>query len=147
MPNWCEGTLKLRGKYENVLEALKKELSGGKIETNKWGDTTFTNIKNKRIGKRRLMVKQEVFECFFPDEQEDEKEHTICLEVKSAWAFLPDELERISRTYDVDVRAHGYERGMEFKQIVTCLRGKEAEDKTFGYYDWEWECPFPHFGG
>lgn len=146
MPNWCEGTLKLRGKCENVLEALKSELSGGVIETNKWGDIKFTNIHNKRIGRRTLKVKQDVLEWHVSDKREDE-EHTVCLEVESAWAFVLDELERISRTYDIDVRAHGYESGIEFEQIVTCLRGEEIVEEVLRYEDFKWECPFPHFGG
>lgn len=33
MPNWAEGTLKLRGRRENVASALKEMLLGNKRNT------------------------------------------------------------------------------------------------------------------
>ena len=165
MPNWIEGTMKLRGKMMDV----KKFFDLG-LDASSWGNEP-TDINDQRIDNSRLDLgyidysfKDEPHvkgtrRMFITDESAwmDEDDEICCVNIKQAWDFSHDEdletLINIADTYQLDIRLYGIECGMEFCQELIILHG-DSEHKGVihsiqetKYKDWMWECPFPRMGG
>lgn len=163
MPNWIEGTLKIRGTYENVkrffMEQIEAECHNIEValglkpappprqivseDEDGWLEITEeAYIK----GTRRAFVK--------PDDVylNPEKTNVAVLNIRQAWSFTAydQDLERweaISKKYGVDIRLYGVERGVEFVETLEIINGETTAHDVIEYDDWKWECPFPNLGG
>lgn len=160
MPNWIEGTMKLRGKREDIYRFFKGGLdpSSWAGETNKIeeqvldfsgeGYLSFGFKDEPHIkGTRRAFIT----DC---DVYMEGKEGIACVDVKQAWAFDAgrdskdlDNWKAISDKYNIDIRLFGIEMGMQFTQEIIILRGRRPIVNEKQYEDWDWECPFPNMGG
>ena len=166
MPNWIEGTLKLRGKQKDIKrfieEGLEASIYYGKIDRienqvidysdDSYLDYTFKNNPHVK-GTRRMFIRDcSIFMV--------EDEGVCCFLIKQAWAFSGenDNLEiliRIADEYNVDIKLYGIEGGAQFCQEVLVRHGNKEEgrpgrvvyDNVIQYEDWDWECPFPEMGG
>lgn len=151
MPNWCVGTLRVRGKSENlknfVLKGLKPvDFLGNecsKIELDEFGYATSDGMCWIE-GTRRGFVND--LDVSFED-YEDDSIHTIALDVKFAWGISADDLLKICKNYNVDMKIHGFEKGMQFNQIVEIIDGKILKDEELHFEDYRWECICPNMGG
>ncbi|HHD9804536.1 TPA: hypothetical protein ACOZTK_002095, partial [Streptococcus pneumoniae] len=92
MPNWAEGTLKLRGRRENVASALKEMLLGNKGATlEEEYDGTLLIFKNEYDyfyinGTRRAFISSKDIEIWLDDD-------FVIIELedfKQAWAASAD---------------------------------------------------------
>lgn len=161
MPNWIEGTLKIRGKYENIdgfmMRGLGKSSVNEKIdgfipvekhvENGAFSYTTYTVLPDTYVeGTRRAFVGDSYIYVESIDGSEDET-FILCMPVRQAWCFEVDEWQRISKKYGVDVRLFGIECGMCYCTEIEIINGEVTRQRDFTYDDWEWECPFPHMGG
>lgn len=116
MPNWCEGSLKVRGTKENltrfILEGLHPVGFLGeereRLSKNEYGDIDSNEtcwIENTRRG----FVKG--VEVYF-SEYEDDEIFVAVFDSKFAWGISADELLKTCEKYHVDMKIHGFERGM-----------------------------------
>lgn len=149
MPNWCEGTLKVRGEKENltrfILEGLKPiNLLGGEkepLEFNRYGE-----IESKETcwieGTQRGFVNNLYISSY--DIEEDE---LICLDAKFAWSIDVKGLQKACQKFKVDMRMFGFELGMEFNKEVEIIDGEITMDDEITFNDYRWECPCPNMGG
>lgn len=162
MPNWCEGTMKLRGKVRDISRFFHEGLDastwlgGEKIEDqvfdNSGDGELYFEFKHEPHIKdtRRAFITGDSVECYYDNEDED---IVACVNVKQAWAFAADDggdlkkWQEISNEYNVDIRLFGIEMGMEFTQEVIIIRGGKTIVNEKQYEDWMWECPFPNMGG
>ena len=164
MPNWIEGTMKLRGKQKNIkrffdegIEASpyfgeKENLEEQVIDESgeDFWEYTFKNephVKNTR----RMFIKNSFVEMY--------EEDGICtVPIKQAWSFSArasdeDILIEIADKFQIDIKLYGIECGIQFCQEVLVLHGNEEKqgvikyNNVIQYEDWEWECPFPNMGG
>ena len=159
MPNWIEGTMKLRGKREDIARFFREGL-----ETSNWpnpedrknqvtddscNDWIDFSIKNEPyiIGTRRAFIK----DSFVYMEDDD---GVVSVDVKQAWAFdagcETEDLKKwknISEKYNVDIRLYGIECGMQFTQEIIIVRGRKPIVNEKQYENWDWDCPFPNMGG
>ena len=151
MPNWCEGTLKVRGKVEDlkrfVLEGLcpvgflgeEKELlkfnEFDYIETE-----TACHIENTRRG----FVKEGQYIEFC---NEDDETEVICLESKFAWGIDAEQLLQTCKKYNVDMKIYAFECGMEFNQDIEIVNGKIVKNDEITFDDYRWECICSKLGG
>lgn len=169
MPNWIEGTLKVRGKYNDILKFFREGViayhkSGNHDEVllpEKWIEIREND--NPKYGKwasiqllydewahvndtRRAFVfdNSTIDNEIYPNK--DEKQIVMC-KVAQAWSFDPEDWMTVSEKYHVDFRLWGLECGMQFGQEIEIIDGKLTLNSTFGYDDWDWECPFPWLGG
>ena len=154
MPNWIDGTLKLRGNSENLKKFFDNAIQPcyscnpnmQKREdylTCNYGEYNEVKIMpDARIkGTRRAFVNGE---CLV----EWEKAYaTVCIPIRQAWVFVTENWVEISKQYNLDVRLYGFEQGMEFCQEVEIIDGKVTMDNKIKYNDWDWECPMPRMGG
>ena len=157
MPNWIEGTLKLRGDREHIkkffLEGL--ELSSWFGEESRIEDQVIDQSDNEYdylcfefvgepyiAGTRRAFITGDYAEM-------SGAYGTCCVNVKQAWRFSQDVniWEEIAKTYDVDLKLYGIECGTEVVEEVIIIRGHRPIVNHIGYGDWMWECPFPCMGG
>lgn len=164
MPNWCKGTLKVRGKKENIIKFLEdgtslldglwepKEIKP-KLKINDCDAIEIENIdKLKGIdclyikGTRRHFIDPVESEIFVYDGKE--KEVIICLKnFRAAWGIDADALRVISTRYDIDFKIYAFECGMEFNQDIEIVKGKIIKNEEITFDNYYWECIEPEIGG
>lgn len=156
MPNWCEGTLKVRGTIEDLknfilngllpvdpIGRMKEQLSlDGESETSIYILSISDALYVK--GTRRAFCEPDYIEVS-SDEPNDKA--IITMPFKQAWAILADDLLDACKEFNVDMKIQGFERGMQFSQIVEIVDGEIRQDEEIEYDDWEWDCPCPELGG
>lgn len=150
MPNWAEGTLKLRGKRENIVSALKDMLLTGKatkMETKYDGDfLRFTSTDSYFYikGTLRAFIGSNSIDMWLDDDfQIVELTH-----FKQAWGVEPYDYQEISKKHDVDIKIFAFECGMEFTQELEISKGEIIKHIIKDDYDnYDWDVPFSHLGG
>lgn len=167
MPNWAEGTFKVRGKKEDIIKFLKNELLGTTFPVfgeDKEGKPTIeyqskvVEIKEEDYdytvsceggfyinGSRRAFIEESEICFYFYDEEVEMLE--IC-GFKQAWAVIPDNYIAASKKYNLDFKIFAFEMGMEFTQEIEIIKGKITKDiAKEKYEDYFWDVPFSGMGG
>lgn len=137
MPNWCKGSLKVRGTKASlktfILEGLHPVGFLGeereKLSLNEYGDIYSEEtcwIENTRRG---FVEGVEVFDSKF------------------AWGINASELLETCIKYHVDMKIHAFEMGMEFNQVIEIIDGKIVKDEELHFKDYQWDCICPKLGG
>ena len=171
MPNWAEGTLKIRGTKKDVMgflenrleavdsaysiaealaehngEPLKREPNKVVIEADEW-DTTVTAPEGFYIkGTRRGLIEGTIsFDHSVIEE--DEPFILIIDDFKHAWGVDPEPYIEISREHNLDIRIYVFERGMEFNQEIEIHKGEVIKAVDIRFDDYQWECLMPNLGG
>ena len=148
MPNWAKGSLKLRGKSENIASALKEMLLSNTVtlEVEYNGDLLIFNSKDPYFyinGTRRAFIDQKQIEVWL-----EEEFCTVELDnFKQAWSAIPENYQEISNNFDVDIKIFTFECGMEFTQEIEISKGKIIKIVCNEYDDYQWEVPFSNLGG
>lgn len=164
MSNWCEGTLKIRGKIENIVKFLEEGTTfiegileqkqiRPKIKLNEDYEIEIDNI-DKEKGINYLYIKGTTrhfidnVEKWIDIYNSEEKEAIICLDgFKAAWGIDAKELRKISHEYSIDFKVYGFERGMEFNQDIEIIKGRIIKDEEIKFKNYKWECIEPNMGG
>ena len=148
MPNWAKGSLKLRGKSENIASALKEMLLSNTVtlEVEYNGDLLIFNSKDPYFyinGTRRAFINQKQIEVWL-----EEEFCTVELDnFEQAWSAIPENYQEISSKFDVDIKIFTFECGMEFTQEIEISKGKIIKNVCYEYDDYQWEVPFSNLGG
>ncbi len=161
MPNWIEGTMKLRGKREDIKRFLDNELGTSsyygekraieeQVECNSDDSYFEYTFKDEPYikGTRRAFVTDDYLYM-------EEDEGTVSIKIKQAWSFdvTPDSKELVlwkdnAHKYNIDIKLYGVECGAQFCQEVIALRNCDRViNNVIEYEDWDWDCPFPNMGG
>ena len=147
MPNWCKGTLKVRGKKKNVIEFMLKGLkpvgTGRSLFLNKLGNIASGETCWIENTYRGCVLEVEVF---FSD-YEDEDIVTVALDSKFAHDIDSEGLLKTAKKYSVDMKIYGFEKGMQFNRDVEIVDGEILKDEEINFDDYEWECICPNMGG
>lgn len=158
MPNWCKGTLKIRGKISDlkrfVLEGLQpvnvlgeeQEPFNFKSEDE---ESFFLETEQARSciwirDTRRHFCETDYIEAYADDA---DTPTVLLLPMKAAWGIEAEPLRDICKKYNVDMRVQGFERGVEVSQFIEIINGEITHDDTIKYDDWRWDCPCPLLGG
>ena len=148
MPNWAEGSLKLRGKCENIASALKEMLLNDTVTLEEEWDSDLLVFNNTApyfyINKtRRAFINQNQIEVWLEEE--------FCIveldNFQQAWSAIPENYQEISSKFDVDIKIFTFERGMEFTQEIEISKGEIIKNVCSNYDDYQWEVPFSNLGG
>lgn len=166
MPNWCKGNIRLRGKRESIVDFLKNELlytgykrndlfkpeTGALIVNDNGFEISVTVPEEKQElvfssiyikDTHRNFIGQKSFEVYG-----DEEKICICVDdFKAAWSIESGPYLDKAKKYGVDIRVVGFERGMQFMQIVEIVGGEIIHDEEITFDDWDWECMMPNMGG
>lgn len=151
MPNWCEGTLKIRGDYEAIkrfaaqgIQKTEREYEGNEGEETIFHVYDIGYVK----GTRRGFVQSDYIDIYGCDGKPSKG---ICaFDYRQAWSVSAAEWQKISQTYGFDIKIMAIERGMQFVQDILIVKGVVQKDTCTEYTDlehWLWECPFPLMGG
>lgn len=147
MPNWCKGTLKVRGKKKNVIEFMLKGLkpvgTGRSLFLNKFGNIASGETCWIENTYRGFVLEVEVF---FSD-YEDEDIVTVALDSKFAHDIDSEGLLKTAKKYSVDMKIYGFEKGMQFNRDVEIVDGEILKDEEINFDDYNWECICPNMGG
>ena len=142
MPNWSEGSLRLRGKKTDIIRFLKS------LEPSVNDDWSY--IPNTR---RAFVIGEP---CTIQDSidilsENDGKESTVCgLHISQAWGIDVESFIEISQKYHLDIRIDTVERGMMFTEHYEIINGEVTEDAGKSYEtaeDFEWDVPYSFLGG
>lgn len=163
MPNWVEGTFRIRGLKENVLKFAAEGLSAvaynGPITVKRYeeGDGVIHfDYMDAKLGKSPCTLYIEgttrhfLFDisCGIDVYENNEGEYQLVAPFQAAWSMNLDDLKAIADKYAVDVKANGYELGHQFEQIIEINRsGRVLTAKKIKYNNYGWECAMPLLGG
>lgn len=149
MPNFAEGTIKLRGRAENIKSALKymfKAVGNVTIEEDTDGELiTFTSSDSYFYinGTKRAFIDSKSFEIHLDDD-------FLIIELNNfmqAWHAIPDDYTKISEKFNVDIKIFTFEQGMQFTQEIEISKGKILKDIVRKYDNYRWEVAFSNLGG
>lgn len=151
MPNWCAGTLRVRGKKKDlqnfIMDDMEPSCGYGKepveIKLDEYGNI-YCNRSCYIKGTNRGFVKS--LDVYLED-YEDDFITTIALDAEFAWGISSEELLELCRKYHLDMAIYAFERGMEFNQIIEIINGKILKDAELNFDDYVWECICPNMGG
>lgn len=156
MPNWIEGTLKLRGKRVDIIRFFREGLESSTPIDSENQVTDYSDDDVLEFDFKDCPYIKGTRRAFITDNHAymDRDEGVICVYVKQAWAFYAgvdsgdqNKWKAISDEYNLDIKLFGIESGMEFIQEMIIIRGREPIVNEWEYEDWDWECPFPEKGG
>lgn len=159
MPNWCCGILKIRGIKQDVVNFLTNGLITINYEENnvkkfkfyidKYGNITYTSSKDLSClcieGIRRGFVYPDDCSCNYYNEEKDEV--IVCLDAKFAWTIYTEQLLKISKKYNIDLKIYAFERGMEFNLDIEVSKGKVIKSEVVKFDNYMWDCIDPLSGG
>lgn len=151
MPNWCEGSLKVRGTKENmtrfILEGLRPVGFLGeekaKLQLDEYGDINSNETCWVENTRRGFVKGVEVY----LSEYEDDETFVEVFDSKFAWGISADELLKTCEKYHVDMKIHGFEMGMEFNQDIEIVDGRILKDEELHFENYQWDCICPNMGG
>lgn len=159
MPNWCEGTLKVRGSLENlktfVLNALKEcryygaPPEGPLLDVYE-SEQEFEAKLNRTAhleGTSRGFVESDNGYQYFYFNDEDGDQILLLHKTQFAWNIDAEELRHLCNKYHVDMKITAFESGMEFQRDIEIVKGVIVMDNTTEYADYQWQCPCPSMGG
>jgi hypothetical protein len=150
MPNWCEGTLKIRGTKDNIIKFAEECIVNGKGELKVVYDEelNFLTIKDTMSTyiehTRRMFVNQKEIEWWFNDNEEIQ---IVLLDIEQAWCIDKDNLKYLSQLYNLDFRIYAFEQGMSFNVEIEVINGEVTLYKEYTFNDYAWECINPKLGG
>lgn len=163
MPNWVEGTFRIRGPKENVSKFAAEGLSAvaynGPTTVKRYeevdGVIHFDYMDTKLGGPPYMLYIKGTPRHFLVDisygidvYKNDEGEYQLVAPFQAAWSINSGNLKAIADKYGVDIKANGYELGHQFEQIIEINRsGKVLNAKTTKYNNYGWECAMPLLGG
>jgi hypothetical protein len=149
MPNFAEGTIKLRGRAENIKSALKYMFGAVgdiTIEDDTDGEIiTFTTTDSYFYinGTKRAFIDNDSFEIHLDDD-------FLIIELDNfnqAWRAIPEDYIEISEKFNVDIKIFTFEQGLEFTQEIEISKGKILKNTVLKYGNYRWEVAFSNLGG
>lgn len=161
MPNWIEGTLKLRGDPENIMRFFREGVAPSTIgfgddendnpesvveEEKLRSGSSFFSFKNEPWvkGTRRAFIT----ERWSTYVDADRGQFVAAVSIKQAWNFTAENWKEIAKQFNLDIRLQGFECGCEFAQdLIVAADGTIVHDNEIKYEDWNWDCPMPRMGG
>lgn len=151
MPNWCAGTLRVRGKKKNLQNFINDGLNPlpvkGKensvIESDGCGGVYCDSTCYIKGTNRGFVYGLDVYF----EENEDVSIQTIALDVEFAWNINSEELLKLCQKYHIDMRIYAFEQGMQFNLEIEIINGKITKEAYFAFHDYNWECICPKMGG
>lgn len=176
MPNWMEGSLKLRGNSENILRFFKEGLTSYvghwtenneyeniPVEKEKWleiiDNGNDTEVYLNPVDSAWIHVdntKRAFIDGRYSIIFNNVPKNAIAVtDIRQAWDFRTDEWVEIANRFQVDIMLYGIESGIGFMHEVFIgyngdLKREIIKNKTISFSDYEafkWNCPFPWMGG
>lgn len=151
MPNWCEGTLRVRGRIEDlrrfILEGLEPvDFFGRTRNALKFNEYDYCESDCDCYIKGTYRGFVEDLDVYL-DSENDNSVETIAMETRFAWGITAEELRVICSKYGIDMRIYAFEKGMEFNLDIEIVGGEITKNEHIEFEDYAWECVSPRKGG
>jgi hypothetical protein len=162
MPNWCVGTLKVRGEKEDIkrflLEGLQPIQSMSAILT----------LMGREVPEIKVSVSEDEYELIIKQDGKDgfhvkgtnrnfidsneitwnlEDEILMIEDYQAAWGIDTNGLTDLSAEYNLDFKIYAFEQGMEFNLDFEVHKGTVIKNDEIKFSNYEWECIEPNRGG
>lgn len=168
MPNWMNGSLKVRGPLENVKRFFMEGLIEPDdrllldddtyqmtmnlpvpLEVVDFGDMIELNYKSISWpyvdGTKRAFISQWYRTIYITRSENSSDIYIGIAEVNQAWDFRPYDWVELSKKYGVDIRLWGLEGGVGFGHEIEIINGELTLDESTSYDTWT--NPLPWIGG
>lgn len=163
MPNWIEGVVKFRGKYNDLKKFLEEELIevdmdytqnpiqsiiSNNVTVDEYGDVQGISSSNTwfKTFDRAYIDERWSYSIYEADNENDEK--IFCANVKSAWDLTITEVQAVANLYHLDVKGYMFESGMCFERNFEVNRnGNIIINSTIKHDNYEWDSINPLIGG
>ena len=144
MPNWCEGTFKVRGTLSDVERFVRENMLDSIISITKSEGDLELELSGEAYIKdsNRMFIYPGYYYSF-----DKNGKNTLTLQFKAAWRVYIDPFVKMSKDYNVDIKIYGLEKGSEFNQDIVIVNGEVIKNDIITFNDYQWECPFPDLGG
>lgn len=157
MPNWCVGTLKIRGKFDDIVRFFKEgceTIRPGSVNIglDDYGlciegvDSADSVLYLKGSPRHFIDLRYDSIYCEREVTDKNGLCYTSCM-LRAAWSISPLDLLDKCEQYGLDMKILGFESGMEFNQSIEIVGGEIVQDELIKYNDYFWECPCPNLGG
>lgn len=170
MPNWAEGSIRIRGKRGNIIRFLQEELTPLfalkddfeerpiQIEDNCGGWELIlrrdpdTESKVYFKGSNRQFIEfdndLEISGEFSDDQKVQNRDQVIYIPgFHGAWNVDYSFFKEKAVQHKVDVRIFVWERGMQWSSVTTWYRDGTVDETSITYANWLWDSPLPDYGG
>lgn len=152
MPNWCEGTLRVRGKIEDlkrfILEGLEPvTYFGNTLESLCFNEFDVCESDHDCYIKGTYRGFVENLCVYLDSDDPADTVKTIALDTRFAWGITAEELRVICSEYGVDMRIFAFEKGMQFNLDIEIVGGEITKNENIEFDDYEWDCICPEKGG
>ena len=155
MPNWCEGSLKIRGTKGNIKRFLQDGVESAH------GEKLVVEWKGQdvKIENSADYIYIKGTKSHFLDKGSDYglenylyrlTDGRFCISFpnfSAAWNIDAKSLADISKEYGIDFKIFAFECGCEFNRDILILDGVIEKDFTIRYDDYVWDCVCPEIGG
>ena len=144
MPNWCEGTFKVRGTLSDVERFVQENMLDSIVSITKSEGDLELELSGEAYIKdsNRMFIYPGYYYSF-----DKNGKNTLTLQFKAAWRVYIDPFVKMSKDYNVDIKIYGFEKGSEFNQDIVIVNGEVIKNDIITFNDYQWECPFPDLGG
>lgn len=151
MPNWCKGTLRVRGKAKDLRNFIVDGLEPVDLRGNNKGVLSFNECGECETSYHCWIKDTDrgfaINVYVYIDNELSEEKLTICLDTKFAWDIGAEVLGVISERYHVDMKIYAFERGSEINRDIVIINGEIIKDDVLRFSDYNWECICPLIGG
>ena len=163
MPNWLEGVVKFRGKYNDLKKFLEEELIevdmdftqdppqsiiSNQVTADEYGDIQGISVSNTWFKTFERAYISEMWSYSIYEEDDDNSDKIFCANVKSAWNLSINEVLEVAKLYHIDIKGHMFECGMCFEQDFEVNRdGNIIKNDTIKHNNYTWDSVNPLIGG
>ena len=152
MPNWIEGTFRVKGSKENIerfiLGALKAsdDREGGVIRDDEMFFVNESGGSLWLVDSSRQFLDEEYIEPF----KTKDGKYIFSCRYRGAWGIDRERIVALSEEYGVRIKVNGYERGTQYEEMLDVDNGKIVGQRKIEYEEyeeWVWNCDMPNMGG
>lgn len=165
MPNWIEGTMKLKGDFEDIKRFIKEGIEPHAIINMQDGEIIEAKSKepfiNIDIDNDNYFYAEFTNDPYIKDSMrafvqegyvEFSRGDIACINIRQAWSWVASNSEKrwkdLATKYNLTIKLFGVEKGAEFvEEVIVYPNTEKWIHNTIEYEDWDWECPFPKMGG
>ena len=146
MPNWCEGTLKIRGTAKQVLAFVKTAFEAGEYMIDDNNDLyLFVSLKDNAWLKGSKWAFCSGY-IEIETASEDEK-GVAAINFMQAWNIRTEDLLRLAKETGVDLKIYAFEQGVQFNRDIEIVDGEVIKDDVIKFDNYLWDCICPLIGG
>lgn len=174
MPNWCEGSLKLKGKYDDILRFWEEGVNAYSYSVDRNNERGTDLVPKKEwyeieeyeesttivnhISPSCWIYIEDTKRTFVDDSfysytifKDPSGKAIMAIPFRQAWTIRQQDWVNIAKKYNLEIKICAVESGVGFYCSLHILPDEIIIENNFHqsdkYEDFVWNCPFPWMGG